>query len=108
MEATVCWAWATAMPYPGTMTMDLAFVSNSDVSAAVMGTASPCSSVELPEDLVDFLVPNPPRMTLMNFRFMARHMMIERMAPLEPTRAPTTMRRSLESMNPVAAAAQPE
>jgi hypothetical protein len=36
------------------------------------------------------------------------HMMYERIAPLDPTSAPVTIRRSFESMKPVAAAAQPE
>jgi hypothetical protein len=39
----------------------------------------------------------------MKLRFIARHMMYERIAPLEPTSAPVTMRRSLPSMKPVAA-----
>ena len=44
----------------------------------------------------------------MNERFMALHMMYERYAPEEPTRAPVMMSRSLPSMNPEAAAAHPE
>jgi hypothetical protein len=47
-------------------------------------------------------------MTLMKLRFIARHMMYDRIAPEEPTSAPTTISRSLPSMKPVAAAAQPE
>jgi hypothetical protein len=53
-------------------------------------------------------VPKPPAITLMNERFIARHMMYDRIAPLEPTSAPVTISRSFESMKPVAAAAQPE
>jgi len=53
-------------------------------------------------------VPNPPAMTLRKLRFIAVHMMYDRIAPLEPTSAPTTISRSLESMKPVAAAAHPE
>jgi hypothetical protein len=54
------------------------------------------------------VVPKPPAMTLMKCRFIAAHMMYERIAPLDPTSAPVTISRSLESMKPVAAAAQPE
>ena len=41
-------------------------------------------------------------------RFIARHMMYDRIAPLDPTSAPVTISRSFDSMKPVAAAAQPE
>ena len=53
-------------------------------------------------------MPNPPAITEMNERFIARHMMYERYAPDEPTRAPVTMSRSLLSKKPAAAAAHPE
>ncbi len=46
--------------------------------------------------------------TEMKLRFIARHMMYERIAPLDPTSAPVTISRSFDSMKPVAAAAQPE
>src|SRR4029078_1327154 len=49
-----------------------------------------------------------PAITLMKLRFIARHMMYERIAPLEPTSAPVTISRSLDSMKPGAAAAEPE
>jgi len=52
--------------------------------------------------------PKPPNTTLRIERFIARHMMMLRIAPLEPTSAPVTMSRSLPSMKPAAAAAQPE
>ena len=52
--------------------------------------------------------PKPPAITLRKLRFMALHMMYDRIAPLEPTSAPVTISRSLPSMKPVAAAAQPE
>ena len=42
------------------------------------------------------------------WRFVAVHMMYDRIAPLDPTSAPVRIRRSLDSMKPVAAAAQPE
>ena len=91
------------------MTTFLASRSSSAVSAALIGTTSPagCSS---PAAAAGFLAPEPkpPAMTLRKLRFIARHMMYDRIAPDEPTSAPTTMSRSLPSMNPVAAAAQPE
>ena len=44
----------------------------------------------------------------MNERFIALHMMYDRIAPDEPTSAPTTIKRSLPRLKPIAAAAQPE
>jgi hypothetical protein len=52
-------------------------------------------------------VPKPPKTTFKIERFMARHMMIERIVPLAPTSAPVTIKRSLASTKPAAAAAQP-
>jgi hypothetical protein len=40
--------------------------------------------------------------------FIARHMMYDRIAPLEPTSAPVMIRRSFCSMKPAAAAVHPE
>ena len=57
----------------------------------------------------DFVVvPKPPRMTLTRDRFIALHMMYERIAPLDPTSAPVAIRSWLLRVNPVADAAQPE
>ncbi len=67
------------------------------------GCAPPAAAMGLA-----LVVPKPPAITLMKLRFMALHMMYDRIAPLEPTRAPTTISKSLDSMKPVAAAAQPE
>src|SRR2546422_8318555 len=44
---------------------------------------------------------------LLNDRFMARDMMIERMSPEEPSSAPAIMRRLLSSTNPMALADSP-
>ena len=44
----------------------------------------------------------------MNERFIALHMMYERMAPDEPTSAPATMSSGLFSEKPIPDAAQPE
>ncbi|MCY1379931.1 hypothetical protein D9M69_676980 [compost metagenome] len=52
--------------------------------------------------------PKPPRMTLKNERFIALHMMYERIAPDEPTREPATISIELFSEKPIPAAAQPE
>ncbi len=53
-------------------------------------------------------VPKPPAITLMKLRFIAEHMMYDKIAPLDPTSAPTTIKRSFDNMKPVAAAAHPE
>ncbi len=52
--------------------------------------------------------PKPPRMTLKNERFIALHMMYERIAPELPTRLPATMSMALLRLKPMPAAAQPE
>ena len=52
--------------------------------------------------------PKPPAITLMKLRFIALHMMYDRMAPDEPTSAPVMIIAVLPSVKPMAAAAQPE
>src|SRR5438445_13867391 len=52
--------------------------------------------------------PKPPRITEMNERFIARHMMQDRIAPEEPTSEPAMMSMALLSEKPMPAAAQPE
>ncbi len=52
--------------------------------------------------------PKPPRITLKNERFIALHMMYERIAPLEPTSEPAMISIELFSEKPIPAAAQPE
>ncbi len=52
--------------------------------------------------------PKPPRITLKNERFIALHMMYDRIAPLEPTSEPATISMKLFSEKPMPAAAQPE
>ena len=54
------------------------------------------------------LFPKPPSITAIKWRFIALHIMYDRMAPDEPTSAPVTISRSFPNRNPVAAAAQPE
>ena len=63
---------------------------------------------QMPEPPLEVPVPNPPAITEIKFLFMARHIMYERIAPELPTNAPITMSKSLESINPRAAAAHPE
>src|SRR5713226_4751636 len=52
--------------------------------------------------------PKPPRITLKNERFIALHMMYDRIAPEEPTSDPAMISIGLSSENPMPAAAQPE
>ncbi len=52
-------------------------------------------------------VPNAPNSTLVNDRFMARHMMIERIRPLEPSSAPAVTSSLLSSTKPMATAERP-
>ncbi|CFV96206.1 Uncharacterised protein [Bordetella pertussis] len=52
--------------------------------------------------------PNPPSSTLKNERFIALHMMYERIAPEEPTSEPAMISMGLFSENPMPAAAHPE
>src|SRR3954453_12521619 len=52
--------------------------------------------------------PSPPRITLKNERFIALHMMYDRIAPDEPTSEPAMISIGLLSEKPMPAAAQPE
>src|SRR2546429_7667633 len=52
--------------------------------------------------------PNPPAITEMKLRFIARHMMYDRIAPELPTSAPVMIIALLCSVTPIAAAAHPE
>ena len=51
--------------------------------------------------------PKAPNSTLVNERFMARHMTIERIRPEEPSSDPAMISRRLPSANPMAAAERP-
>ena len=53
-------------------------------------------------------LPKPPSSTLKNERFIARHMMYDRIAPDEPTSDPAMISIGLFSEKPMPAAAQPE
>jgi hypothetical protein len=52
--------------------------------------------------------PKPPRITETKLRFMALHMMYDRIAPEEPTSAPVMISAELPRVKPMPAAAQPE
>ncbi len=54
------------------------------------------------------VLPKPPSSTLKNERFIARHMMYDRIAPDEPTSEPAMISIGLFSEKPIPAAAQPE
>src|ERR1039457_6638658 len=49
-----------------------------------------------------WICPNAPNSTLVNDRFMALHMMIERISPDEPSSAPATTNRLLPNAKPMA------
>ena len=51
--------------------------------------------------------PNAPNSTLVNERFIARHMMIDRIKPLEPSSAPAVISSLLSSTKPIATADRP-
>jgi hypothetical protein len=51
--------------------------------------------------------PNAPKSTFVNDRFIARHMMTDRMKPDDPSSAPAVMRTLFSSANPIATAASP-
>ena len=81
--------------------------SISAVSATLVSRTLPAGACG-PPDFFCGSAPKPPNTTFQMERFIARHMIAERMAPDEPTSAPVTMSRSFDSMKPAAAAAQPE
>ena len=85
------------------MTTRLACSSNCAAPSTVSCFHSFCSPIAA----VFCTVPNAPNRTLVNERFMARHMMIERIRPLEPSSAPAVTRSLLLSTNPIATAERP-
>src|SRR3546814_19125122 len=62
-------------------------------SSALPGFHGRCS-FEPPAPAAASSPPNPPAITLMKLRFIARHMMYDRIAPDEPTSAPEIGRAS--------------
>mmetsp|Transcript_24563 Transcript_24563/g.62534 ORF Transcript_24563/g.62534 Transcript_24563/m.62534 type:complete len:311 (-) Transcript_24563:257-1189(-) len=104
MSAIACWALATAMPYPGTITTDCALLSMPAASCAVIFVASPVtSSISAPADS-----PNPPINTSARLRFIAAHIMYDRMAPDAPTKDPAISSSLFETISPAKTPANPE
>ena len=91
------------MPYPGMMTTSRACSSNCAAPSIDSCFHSFCSAITL----VFCTVPNAPNSTFVNERFMARHMMIDRISPLEPSRAPAVTSSRLSSTKPIATAERP-
>src|SRR5580692_8417428 len=104
---SACCARATARPYPGTITTVSALPSMNDASSAEPDFTGRCS-VDPPAAAAPASLPKPPRITLKNERFIARHMMYERIAPEEPTSEPAMISIGLFSEKPMPTAAQPE
>mmetsp|Transcript_26213 Transcript_26213/g.68852 ORF Transcript_26213/g.68852 Transcript_26213/m.68852 type:complete len:673 (-) Transcript_26213:747-2765(-) len=106
---TSTWAEAAAMPYPGAMMISLA----SRINASACGTCTTTGSGRASSSAVAFerrftalggLIPSTRRMS----RFIALHMMYDRMAPEAPTNAPVTTMSSLPIMKPAATPPHPE
>ena len=91
------------MPYPGMITTKLACSSSCAAPSTVSCFHAFCS----PMSAVFCTVPNAPNSTFVNERFIARHMMIERIKPLEPSRAPAVTSNLLPSTKPIATAERP-
>ena len=58
--------------------------------------------------MVVVTAPNPLNKTLAKDRFMALHMILVRISPLAPTKAPATIKTLFRITNPAAQAAKPE
>ena len=91
------------MPYPGTMTTVSACPMISAASAAlalftVLPSSPPAASCAEPK---------APKSTLLKLRFMALHMMIERIRPDDPSKAPAIISKVLSSTKPMATAERP-
>src|SRR6266446_2734079 len=88
------------MPYPGMITTLRACSSSCAAPSTVSCFHSFCS----PAARAGCAFPNAPNRTFVNERFMARHMMIERMRPLDPSSAPAVTSSLLSRTNPIATA----
>src|SRR6185437_9072955 len=78
-----------------------------DASSAEPDLTGRCSA-EPPAAAAPGSLPKPPRITLKNERFIARHMMYDRIAPDDPTSEAAMISIGLFSEKPMPAAAQPE
>mmetsp|Transcript_10455 Transcript_10455/g.17038 ORF Transcript_10455/g.17038 Transcript_10455/m.17038 type:complete len:237 (-) Transcript_10455:2339-3049(-) len=103
ISASACCPWATASPYPGTMQiLSASFNSETTPEVSISVCTNPsCDSVDPAS------VPKPPRITFAKDRFIPSHIISVRNAPLEPIRAPTTVRRGLSRIKPSAQSAHP-
>src|SRR6266568_3361581 len=77
---TLCCAWATAMPYPGMTTTWFACSSSCAAPSTVSCFHVFCSPVAT----AFCTVPNAPNSTLVNERFIARHIIMDRIRRREP------------------------
>jgi hypothetical protein len=102
-----CCARATANPYPGTITTVSALPSMNNASSAEPDFTGRCSAGP-PAAAAPASFPKPPRITLKYERFIARHMMYDRIAPDDPTSEPAIISMGLFNEKPMPAAAQPE
>ncbi len=91
------------MPYPGITTTSRACSSSCAAPSTVSSFQAFCSPIAF----TFCTVPNAPNSTLVNERFIARHMMMERIRPLEPSSAPAVTRSLLLSTKPIATAESP-
>src|ERR1700761_5078985 len=89
------------------MTTLSALPSMNDASSAEPDFTGRCSA-EPPFAAAPGSAPKPPSSTLKNERFIAWHMMYERIAPDDPTSEPAMISMALLSEKPMPAAAQPE
>mmetsp|Transcript_23588 Transcript_23588/g.58468 ORF Transcript_23588/g.58468 Transcript_23588/m.58468 type:complete len:392 (-) Transcript_23588:343-1518(-) len=110
-------AFDTARPYPGTTSTLLASARSRAAEAASLTTHSPrtgshssAPSTPAAGRVYVFFrrVPLMPSRTPTMDRFIATHMICERIQPDAPISAPTTVRSWLPSTKPSAASAQPE
>ena len=102
---TACWACATAIPYPGTITTFCAYEHDRDVLARSPSGRCPRSRPSRPAPACT--CPKAPKSTLPIERFIARPISIVSSVPDAPTSAPLTISTFEPSSNPVAAAASP-
>ncbi len=95
------------MPYPGTMMTERDARSRSATWSTLASVIFPAGAAPA-AGLAPASAPNPPKTTFQIERFIAWHMMNERIAPDDPTSAPVMISRSFDSMKPAADAAHPE
>ena len=97
-------ACATAIPYPGTITTLLLLTSSYPTCSMLLSTCYLCWIYFFFADASVHV----PKITLLNERFIALHIMYDRIAPDEPMSEPTIVSIGLASMKPYAHNAQPE